>query len=404
MPKKAYAQNEDTQIIAGTEQHIIEFLESYPNRTSFSQGEAETSQWIKQKFEEWGLNTKIQDFEVDYNNKNQKSQNVIGLLDNSKEKQVIICAHYDNIYGSDVINGFQAEGAYNNGTGVAVMLALAQYFGTSELQLDYNIIFLALGAEEPGLHGSKYYESKMLPSEKKDTLLVIDLDCVGGGDYLYLYCDELDTVHQQFIKRIADDNNLALRLPPSNKKTFTASTPLTPYLHYGLNSANFNFLKSGINSAHFFSRNWDTNNKIGVVESEKYPSVIYTKNDTLEILREYYGDTFIAKMDTAANIIYNTLTNKDFVQNMETSSAQKKDYSLLTNSSLVTYIKLGLLIIMGVVVFLLIRRFANRYPVPVIKIRQVPPAVFGDEYENNKGSETNHNNEDDSNKNPFDGY
>lgn len=403
-PKKVSAQDGRTQVVTDTYKFLEEFVTSHPDRTSFSQKELDTAQWIEQKFNDFGLESKIQSFDADYNNKTVKSQNVVGVLDNGKEKQVIICAHYDNIYGSDLIKGYQAEGAYNNGSGVAVMFALAQYFGTSSPELDFNIIFLALGAEEPGLYGSKYYESQMLPSQKSDTLLVIDLDCVGGGDYLYLYCDEVNTIHQQFIKNIADNNNLALRLPPSNKKTFTASTPLTPYLHYGLNSANLYFLKSGINSAHFFSRNWDTNKKIGVVESQNHPSIIYTENDNLKTLQEYYGDTFIQKMDTAADIIYYTLTDSNFVSGMQNSAAQKSDYSLLINRNLVTFIKLGLLIVMGVIVLLLLRRFINRYPVPVIKIRQVPPAVFGDEYEKNKESDLGNKKEDNNPKNPFDGY
>jgi hypothetical protein len=157
---------------------------------------------------------------------------------------------------------------------------------------------------------------------------------------------------------------------------------------------------------HFFSRNWHTNNKIGAVESEKHPSIIYTADDTLKTLTKYYGDTYIQKMNSAADIVYYTLTDKDFVSTMEKSSAEKKDYSLLTDGNLVTYIKLGLLIIMGVIVFLLTRRFMSRYPVPIIKIRQVPPAVFGDEYENKKGDnsgESNNSNKTD-HKNPFDGY
>lgn len=395
------AQDEQIQVITGIEQYLIDFLQDNPDRTSFSENEQKAGKWIEQKFEDFGLETQVQNFEVDYNKKTQTSQNIIGVINNQKEKQVIICAHYDNIYGSEEINGFEAEGAYNNGTGVAVMLALADYFAKIQVDLDFNIIFLALGAEEPGLNGSSYYVSKMLSSEKGNTLLVIDLDCVGGGDYLYLYCDELETIHQQFIKKIADDNNRALKLPPKNKKTFSIPTSLTPYMHYGLNSANLNFLKNGINSAHFFSRNWDTTKKIGMVESEKHPSIIYTKNDTLEILRKYYGDTFLQKMNNAADIIYYTLTNDNFVKSMQDSLANKKDYSLMLDTRFIAYLKLCLIIIMGVIVMLLIRQFNNRYPMPVIKIRQAPPtSVFGDEYENSKGP-YNQNGE---NKNPFDGY
>ncbi len=405
-PKDASAQPQYVPLISGAEEFLEEFLEDCYDRTSFSQAEKDAADWIAQKFEAFGLTTEIQVFDAEYNGKKMSSQNVIGTLDFGRAKQVIICAHYDNIYGSNDIEGFGAEGAYNNATGMAVMLGLAKHFSALKQQdqnfdLDFNIIFLALGAEEVGLHGSYYYVNQMLPKQISNTLLAIDLDCVGGGDYLYLYCDELKTVHERFIKQIADKNNLPLRLPPANKKTLPVSTPFTPYIHYGLNSANLYFLSAGVNSALFFSRNWHTNNKIGMVESEKHPAIIYTKDDNLKTLKTLYGDTFLQKMNAAADIIFYSLTDPEFVQTMQKSAAQRPNYYWLINGNLVAYIKLGLIVLMGIIVFFLIRNFTARYPVPVITIKPTPPpTVFGEEYEKNAPDPKDKKPP----QNPFEGY
>ncbi|HEY8443959.1 MAG TPA: M28 family peptidase [Clostridia bacterium] len=400
-PQKIYAQN--LEAISDTQEFMDRFLDDCPNRTSFSEDEKRAAEWLAQEFESFGLQTKTQTFDAVFDNKKLTSQNVIAKLDLGKSKQVIISAHYDNLYGSKDIEGFGAEGAYNNGSGVAVMLSLAKRFSElkeeGNLNLDFNIIFLALGGDEPGLYGASYYVKNMMPREISGTLLAVNLDCVGGGDYLYLYCDELSTVHEKYIKDIADKNNLDIKLPPANKKTATASTPLVPYLHYGLNSANIYFLSAGINSANFFSRNWDTNNKIGIVESEKNKPIIYTVDDNRETLRRLYGDSFIKKMNTAANIIFYALTDKDFVKTMEQSSANKPDYKWLVNSSLMAYIKFGLIVIMIAAVILIVRNLNVRYPVPVITIRPTPPpTVFGEEYENKDKDKDNDQ------KTPFDGY
>ncbi|HEY8423860.1 MAG TPA: M28 family peptidase [Clostridia bacterium] len=410
---KANAQTLSNQAVQDAEEYMNRFLDSCPNRTSFSQGEKIAAEWIAQEFDALGLETKLQNFDGQYNGKKVSSQNVIGKLNLGYQKQVIICAHYDNLYGSDIIEGFGAEGAYNNASGVAVMLSLAKAFSElkekNELDIQYNIVFLAAGADEMGLFGSGYYVKNMRSKEIDDTLLAINLDCVGGGDYLYLYCDELSTEHEEFIKKIADDRNLALRLPPANKKTITASTPVTPYLHYGLNSSNIYFLSAGINSAHFFSRNWDTNKKIGMVESETNPSIIYTKDDNRKTLKSLYGHSFVQKMNDAANIIFYVLTDPDFVKVMEKSAANKPNYSWLTNTSLAAYVKFGLIVILIGAVFMIVRNLNNRYPVPVITIRpSPPPTVFGEEYDNKGPGQNNINNNDNKNNNrppnPFEGY
>jgi len=90
----------------------------------------------------------------------QASNNVIGILKGKTrpDEYVIYSAHWDHLGrcdaapdGDDICNG-----AIDNGTGVAALMALAEAHEKAG-PADRSIIFLAVTAEESGLLGSKYY-------------------------------------------------------------------------------------------------------------------------------------------------------------------------------------------------------------------------------------------------------
>lgn len=88
--------------------------------------------------------------------------NVIGYIDNGAAYTVIIGAHYDHLgYGEDgnsLYHGAKAihNGADDNASGVAALLALAPLLKTSRLRHN-NYLFIAFSGEELGLHGSRYF-------------------------------------------------------------------------------------------------------------------------------------------------------------------------------------------------------------------------------------------------------
>lgn len=94
------------------------------------------------------------------------AENVIGYIDNNAPKTIVIGAHYDHIgHGKissrDTLNiGKVHNGADDNASGVAGMLELARIYATNEIQEDFNLLFIAFGAEELGLLGSKYFTEK----------------------------------------------------------------------------------------------------------------------------------------------------------------------------------------------------------------------------------------------------
>jgi len=63
------------------------------------------------------------------------------------------------------------------------MLELAEQL--SKVKTHYSLRFVALSAEETGAQGAEDYVERMSPEEKKNTLLVVNLDSLIVGDKLY---------------------------------------------------------------------------------------------------------------------------------------------------------------------------------------------------------------------------
>lgn len=99
---------------------------------------------------------------------------------NARRPHVVIGAHLDTVP--------QAPGAEDNGSGIGVMLELAEMAATSPLPLPLPlpVRFVAFGAEEPrgegdDLHhfGSRQYVADMAPAEQRALRGMVSLDRVG---------------------------------------------------------------------------------------------------------------------------------------------------------------------------------------------------------------------------------
>jgi Zn-dependent M28 family amino/carboxypeptidase len=111
------------------------------------------------------------------------SQNVLAIWPGRKSHEyVLYTAHWDSLGvdaarpGHNIFNG-----AVNNATGIAGLLALAQSFKrTIDPKPDRSIAFLATTAAQPDLLGSQYYvENPILPL--RQTLAVINIDMLING-------------------------------------------------------------------------------------------------------------------------------------------------------------------------------------------------------------------------------
>ncbi len=109
-----------------------------------------------------------------------RTQNVIGMLEGSvsPDTVIVICGHYDHLgkLGPAVF-----AGANDNASGIAMILSMAEHFAQPENQPRYSLLFIAFGAEETGLAGSRYYVENDPRISIKRTHFVLNLDLMGNG-------------------------------------------------------------------------------------------------------------------------------------------------------------------------------------------------------------------------------
>lgn len=113
----------------------------------------------------------------------REARNIIGFLDNGAPYTIVIGAHYDHLgmgrQGSSLDSLPQGKihnGADDNASGVAGLLELVRYFTQNNVKESYNFLFMAFGAEELGLQGSRYFlNNPTLPLEKLNFMVCMDM-------------------------------------------------------------------------------------------------------------------------------------------------------------------------------------------------------------------------------------
>lgn len=154
------------------------------------------------------LSAPIQSLEIDLSSsfiKKYKTQNVLGYVEGqNSDSTIVFIAHYDHLGMLGPEATF--NGANDNASGTAMLLSLAKHY--SENKPNFNTVFIAFGAEELGLIGSKYFTENPLfdlPSIK----FLVNFDLAGTGDEGIqvvngsVYRDKFD-----LLSKINQENNL----------------------------------------------------------------------------------------------------------------------------------------------------------------------------------------------------
>ncbi|GAB3727816.1 M20/M25/M40 family metallo-hydrolase [Silanimonas algicola] len=92
----------------------------------------------------------------------RQSANVVGVLEGAdpalKNEYVVISAHLDHVGKGAPIGGDAIyNGAFDNASGIAVMLEAARLLASSPVRPRRSVVFLAVTAEESGLQGADYF-------------------------------------------------------------------------------------------------------------------------------------------------------------------------------------------------------------------------------------------------------
>jgi Zn-dependent M28 family amino/carboxypeptidase len=165
------------------------------------------------------------------------SKNVIAKVPGTErpDEVIIYTAHWDHLgYGKpDETGDSLYNGALDNASGTAALLALAKAFQSSPPER--TVVFLAVTAEEQGLWGSAYYaENPIYPKEK--TVANINMD--GINPYGRMKDVSLIGIGQSEMEDLLNEEL-------DKVGRYSAPEP-TPSAGYYFRSDHFNFAKIGI--------------------------------------------------------------------------------------------------------------------------------------------------------------
>lgn len=146
-------------------------------------GSARARAYLVQRLEEIGVqpvraDTYEQAFVFTSEGRGHDGVNLLGRLEGTSrsKRTLVVMAHYDHL---GVIDGQIYNGADDNASGVAVLLAVAQAFAADPPR--HDVLFALVDAEEGGERGSRVLVSDP-PVPLSDIALVVNLDMLGRGE------------------------------------------------------------------------------------------------------------------------------------------------------------------------------------------------------------------------------
>ena len=214
------------------------------------------------------------------------TENVIGRIEGSdpklREETVIFSAHYDHLGVSST--GEVYNGADDDGSGTATVVALAEAFMKSVRKPKRSLLFLCVTGEEKGLLGSSYYVDHPVV-DLKNTICDLNIDMIGRADTAYERRNETNYTFVIGSGRISKELDDILQ--EQNRKTLKLTLD---YRYEGENdperfyyrSDHYNFAKNGVPVIFFFTgthadyhRPTDDFEKIDFENMSKIGSLIY---------------------------------------------------------------------------------------------------------------------------------
>lgn len=276
--------------------HVHYLSEEIGARLAGTAQEEEAADYIAGEFERIGYQVEVQPFSVFGDT--LYSQNIVATKPGKFAQTVIIGAHYDSVSERSCTDGNTLTGAGDNGSGVGVMLEVAEVL--AEYKTRANIVFIAFGAEEVGLWGSEYYVNQMTDQEIADTVAMINLDSVGAGDHFYVYSgiDDNPGWARDLALNIGHGMGYDLRTSPESECFAWGTT--------GDWSDHVLFRAVGIPIAYFEWMNWDIE-PCGGIESEELGWIMHSCLDNLD----YTSPEKLEKTaDVVAALVFEMAKNK----------------------------------------------------------------------------------------------
>jgi Zn-dependent M28 family amino/carboxypeptidase len=175
--------------------------------------------------------------------------NVVALLRGSdpvlRDEYVILSAHLDHVgVGTPVGGDSIYNGADDNASGTAALLAVAEAMAASGVRPRRSVVFLHVSGEEKGLLGSRWYsENPTLPLAS--TVANVNVDMIGANSP-----DSVVVIGKTYSTLGPLADRLQVRHPELG---LTLSDDLWPEQRFFYRSDHFNFARKEVPAIFFFT-------------------------------------------------------------------------------------------------------------------------------------------------------
>lgn len=269
------------------------FARSISPRVAGTWGEIRAREFIMGAFQQYGYFPRTVEFIAGGGAQRVHSANVVAVKEGASAKRLVVGAHYDSAP--------VGEGYSDNATGVGLLLEVAARI--KGRPTPSTIVFVAFGAEEPGLLGSKHYWRSLSAVERRATIGMIDLDAVAGGDEL--------SVASRFggptwLRDDALSAADALGIP-------LTTSPEAPGRPAGIVLAPADDLPFALDdraTAVFSAVSWERSTGARVVATAEGPPIWHTRRDTVAYIEKTYPGRVKAQLADLSLLLETMLTSE----------------------------------------------------------------------------------------------
>jgi hypothetical protein len=263
-------------------EYMVALSDGIGSRVAGSPQEVAAAGYVKDTLTDLGYAPSVQSFSAKVDGKTIHSQNVIALKDTPSEDVVVIGAHYDSVKAG--------RGAFDNGSGIGLMLELAQEF--TSIDTPYDLEFVAFGSEEVG-KGADYFVSHLTADQKSHLRLMVNFDSVAAGDQLCAYSPGgAKKWPRMEFQQIARRLGLDVQTNPGLNKTY-------PYGTTGDWSDHVPFRKAGIPYLYIEATNWLIGDKDGYTNNAKYGEIWHSPKDTVAWIETVFPGRMMLQLSAA---------------------------------------------------------------------------------------------------------
>lgn len=289
--------------------YMTELSQEYANRTMATDGEKKAAEYIASLMSGWGY---VSDYETDgiqglssfklgfnrYDGSSVKDGVAYNVIFTKKAEnsngEILLTCQYDNLYSEKGSDGeWQADGSYESGAAVAVMLTLAELFKDKNTEYDITFAFFTGGSYS--WMGAKYFADNLKRADIDNIKLAVNVSMMAGGDELYLYTGENETSYGNYLSKAST----GLTSNPLDKLVgnfVLEDDAIYSYSHIGMLGNQYYLMNKQIPVANYLSLNWSCADNPMMTEMDGKSNVYHTKDDTLANMVERKGEEGIKKM------------------------------------------------------------------------------------------------------------